>query len=119
MWSSGLPCHCRVAWKTDPPAFSGAGGGSGNPGSARQHMPLSISLLRAHPSFKSVSVERGLAGADPQADLSYIGMCHFLFDAVQSFIAAFTPHAATLQEDMPNYTNIVPVIQFNEVLLSQ
>lgn len=41
------------------------------------------------------------------------------FDAVESFIAAFTPHAATLQGDMPNYTNIVPVIQFNEVLLSQ
>lgn len=84
-----------------------------------RHMPLSISLLRAHPGFKSVSVERGLAGADPQAELPYVAMCHFLFDAVESFIAAFTPHAATLQGDMPNYTNIAPLIQFNEVLLSQ
>lgn len=84
-----------------------------------QHMPLSISLLRAHPGFQGVSVERGLAAADPQADLPYVAMCHFLFDAVESFIAAFTPHAATLQGDMPNYTNIVPVIQFNEVLLSR
>lgn len=84
-----------------------------------QHMPLSIGLLRAHPGFKSVSVERELAGADPQAGLPYVAMCHFLFDAVDSFIAAFTPHAATLQGDMPNYTNIVPLIQFNEVLLSQ
>lgn len=84
-----------------------------------QHMPLSISLLRTHPGFQGVSVERGLAGSDPLADLPYVAMCHFMFDAVDSFIAAFTPHAATLQGDMPNYTNIAPVIQFNEVLLSQ
>jgi len=29
------------------------------------------------------------------------------------------PHAAMLQSDMPNYTDIAPVIQFNEVLMSK
>ncbi len=86
-----------------------------------EHMPMSIGLLRDHPGFKGVSVESGLAlvGEDPQTGVPYVAMCHFLFDAIESFVAAFTPHAAKLQADMLNYTNIVPVIQFNQVLISQ
>jgi uncharacterized protein (TIGR02118 family) len=81
------------------------------------HMPLSISLLSAHPGFKGVSVESGLGGAKPGSKAAYVAMCHFLFDSVEDFMAAFVPHAATLQGDMPNYTDIKPVIQLSEVLL--
>jgi uncharacterized protein (TIGR02118 family) len=45
-------------------------------------------------------------------------MCHFSFDSMESFMAAFEPHAKVLQGDMPNYTDIHPVIQVNEVLIS-
>src|SRR5580765_5799158 len=83
------------------------------------HMPLSITLLSAHPGFKGVSVERGLGGAEPGTAAAYIAMCHFLFDSIEDFMAAFAPHAVRLQGDMPNYTNIKPVIQFNEVLISR
>src|SRR3954471_22158090 len=79
------------------------------------HMPLSIQLLSAHSGFKGVSVERGVGGAEPGAEATYIAMCHFLFDSVEDFMAAFMPHAAKLQGDMANYTDIKPVIQFNEV----
>ena len=83
------------------------------------HMPLSIELLSAHPGFKGVSVEHGLGGAEPGADAAYIVMCHFLFDSVESFMAAFMPHATKLQGDMPNYTDIKPIIQFSEILISR
>lgn len=83
------------------------------------HMPLSIELLSAHPGFKGVSVERGLGGAVPGTNAAYVAMCHFMFDAVESFMAAFTPHAAALQGDMPNYTDVEPIIQINEVLISR
>ena len=83
------------------------------------HMPLSIGFLSAHPGFKGVSVEQGLGGALPGIDAAYIAMCHFLFDSVESFLSAFTPHAEILQGDMPNYTDIVPIIQVNEVLISR
>ena len=83
------------------------------------HMPLSIGLLSAHSGFKGVSVERGIGGAIPGTDAAYIAMCHFLFDSAEDFMAAFTPHAAVLQGDMPNYTDIEPVIQINEVLISR
>jgi uncharacterized protein (TIGR02118 family) len=83
------------------------------------HMPLSIELLSIHPGFKGVSVEHGVGGAEPGTDAAYIAMCHFLFDSIEDFMAAFVPHAAQLQGDMPNYTDIKPVIQFNEVLISR
>ncbi len=82
------------------------------------HMPLSIELLSAHPGFRGVSVEHGLGGAVPGTNAAYIAMCHFLFDSVDNFMAAFAPHATVLQGDMPNYTDIEPVIQVNEVLIS-
>lgn len=83
------------------------------------HMPMSIELLSAHPGFRGVSVEHGLAGVIPGTKAPYIAMCHFLFDSQENFMAAFTPHAAELQNDMPNYTNIEPLIQINEVLISR
>lgn len=83
------------------------------------HMPLSISLLSAHPGFKGVSVERGLNGATPGSPPAYIAMCHFLFDSAEDFLDAFMPNAPALQGDITNYTDIEPVIQFNEVLISR
>ncbi len=83
------------------------------------HMPHSIRLLSAHPGFRSVSVERGAGGGAPGAQPAYIALCHYQFDSAENFMAAFAPHAATLQADMHNYTDIEPVIQFNEVLIER
>ncbi|MCK9396120.1 MAG: EthD family reductase [Methylobacter sp.] len=84
-----------------------------------KHMPLSIGLLSAHSGFKGVLVDRGLGGAMPGTDAAYIVMCHFLFDSVEEFMAAFMPHAEVLQGDIPNYTDIEPIIQLSEVLISE
>ena len=82
-----------------------------------RHVPRSIELLGSHPGFKGVSVDCGAAGAEPGTDAPYVIMCHFLFDSVDHFRAAFTPHATTLQVDVPNYTDIQPLIQISDVLL--
>lgn len=83
------------------------------------HMPMSIERLGGHLGFKGVSVERGIVGTVPGSEPAYAVMCHFLFDSVADFLAAFVPHADALQGDIPNYTDVEPVIQFNEVLLSR
>jgi len=41
------------------------------------HMPMSIERLCVHPGFRGVSVERGLDGAVPGTDATYVSMCHF------------------------------------------
>jgi uncharacterized protein (TIGR02118 family) len=83
------------------------------------HVPRAIEVLSRHPGFKGVSIDRGTAGAEPGTDARYVIMCHFLFDSLEDFFAAFTPHAIALQEDVPNYTDIQPLIQFSDVLLSR
>jgi len=83
------------------------------------HMPLSVELLSTHPGFRGVSVERGVGGAEPGTDAAYTAMCHILFDSVEDFMAAFVPHATTLQGDIKNYTDITPVIQVSEVVYSR
>jgi uncharacterized protein (TIGR02118 family) len=82
------------------------------------HMPRSIELLGKGKGYRGVSVERGLGGAAPGSAPTYVAMCHYLFDTADDFMAAFMPHAAELQGDIPNYTDIEPIIQIGEVAIS-
>lgn len=42
-------------------------------------------------------------------------MAHLCFDSVDAFQSAFAPHAQTIMGDIPNYADIEPIIQINEV----
>jgi uncharacterized protein (TIGR02118 family) len=42
-------------------------------------------------------------------------LAHLAFDSVDAFQAAFGPHAAAIMGDIPNYTNVQPVVQISEV----
>lgn len=79
------------------------------------HMPRSIELLSNYPGFRSVSVEQGLSGPEPDSPPAHVAACYYTFDSIDSFLAAFLPHAEELQIDMKNYTDIAPQIQFNEI----
>ena len=84
-----------------------------------RHMPRSIELLSGAKGFVGVSVEKGIDLEEPRIDSSYVAMCHYYFDSLEDFMTAFAPHAEELQGDIPNYTNIEPTIQINEVLTSK
>lgn len=80
------------------------------------HMPMSIEKLG--PALRGVSVEQGLGGTEPGSPPAYIAMCHLRFDSMDAFMAAFLPNAEALQGDIPNYTDIDPIIQFSEERIS-
>lgn len=82
-----------------------------------QHMPMTIAKLA--PALKHVSVEHGLGGVIPGAAPEFVAICHLYFDSVEAFQTAFGPHAAALQGDIPNYTDVRPIIQISEVKISQ
>jgi uncharacterized protein (TIGR02118 family) len=42
-------------------------------------------------------------------------MGHLYFDSVEDFQNSFGPHADAIMGDIPNYTNIEPVIQVSQV----
>jgi len=79
----------------------------------KSHIPMVQQKLGA--ACKSVAVEHGLGGAAPGSRPSYVAMGHLYFDSVEAFQAAFGPHAQAIMADVPNYTDIEPVIQVSEV----
>jgi uncharacterized protein (TIGR02118 family) len=62
-----------------------------------------------------VSFEEGVAGGIPGSPPAYRIMGHLLFDSVESFQATFAPHAQAIMGDIPNFTNVQPVVQISEI----
>jgi uncharacterized protein (TIGR02118 family) len=80
-----------------------------------KHMPLVKS--RMGDALKYYTVEKGLAGGTPGTPPTYVGMCHFYCDSVEAFQGSFGPHAEEILGDIPNYTDLQPIIQISEVVV--
>lgn len=65
------------------------------------------------------TIDKGLAGGVPGAAPTYVAMCHFFCESVASFQAAFGPHAQDIMGDIPNYTDLNPVLQISEVIVER
>jgi uncharacterized protein (TIGR02118 family) len=81
------------------------------------HMPLAIGTLGS--AIKAVSVDIGILGGMPGQAPPFAAICSFTCETVEAFTSAFLPNADVLQGDIPNYTDIAPVIQVSEIRLSQ
>ena len=82
-----------------------------------KHMPMV--KARLGDAYLSYSIDKGLAGGAPGSGPTYIGMCALYFDSVEAFQTAFAPHAKEIMGDIPNYTDLQPVIQISEVVVER
>lgn len=80
-----------------------------------KHMPLAKRLMGE--ACRYYTVDKGLAGGAPGAAATYVAMCHLFCDSVEAFQAGFGPNAEQLMADIPNYTDITPVVQISEVVV--
>ncbi len=80
-----------------------------------RHMPMVQATLGS--ACKAVAVEQGMGGGEPGAPATYVAMGHMIFESLEEFQSAFGPHAATLTADLPNYTDIKPVVQISSIIL--
>ena len=80
-----------------------------------KHMPLV--KARMGEACRSYTVDRGLSGDAPGSAPPYVAMCQLLCDSVEAFQSGFGPHAKEILADIPNYTDIAPVLQFSEVVV--
>jgi len=80
-----------------------------------QHMPMVQHKLGA--ACKRMAVEEGIAGGVPGAPATYVAMCHIFCDSVEAFQAGFGPHAKEIMGDIPNYTDLSPIVQISEVVV--
>jgi len=78
------------------------------------HLPMVNKLLGD--TLKGASVEKGLGGAAPGSAAPYAGIGNMYFDSVEDFGKAFGPNAEKIMGDLPNFTDIEPIIQVSEVM---
>ena len=64
------------------------------------------------------TVDKGIAGGEPGSPPTYVGMCHIFCNSVESFQAGFGPHAGEIMADIPNYTDLSPLIQISDVVVA-
>ncbi|GAA3579288.1 EthD family reductase [Snuella lapsa] len=80
-----------------------------------KHVPMVAGLLGD--AVIGATVEKGLGGGAPNQEATYVAMGNIYFETVESFENSFGPNADKIMGDIPNYTNIEPVIQISEVLI--
>jgi len=81
----------------------------------QKHMPMVRQKMGA--AVKSMGVEQGLAGGTPGAPITYRVIAHMTFDSMEAFQSAFGPQAESIMADVPNYTDLQPIVQISEVKL--
>ncbi|HEU4627164.1 MAG TPA: EthD family reductase [Steroidobacteraceae bacterium] len=80
------------------------------------HIPMVKRLLGG--ALKGCIVEQGVGGGAPGSKAEFSTLCHLRFDSVEAFQQAFGPHAAQIQNDIANYTNVQPIIQLSDIKVS-
>ena len=81
---------------------------------SNKHMPMVASLLGD--SLKLFAIDKGIAGRTPNDPIPYLAIGYLFFDKLSAYQNSFRPHAEKIRGDIPNYTNIQPIIQVSEVL---
>jgi uncharacterized protein (TIGR02118 family) len=77
------------------------------------HMPMVQEKVGA--ALKNVAFEGGLGGGTPDSPPPYAAMGHLYFDTIEDFQSSFGPHAAAIMADVPNYTDVAPVVQVSDI----
>ena len=80
---------------------------------ANKHMPMASDLFGD--SLKAMIIDKGLAGGAPNTPAPYVAVGYFYFADMATCQSSMGEHSKTLQADVPNYTNIKPVLQISEV----
>lgn len=76
----------------------------------KKHVPWVASLVG-----KSIEVRRGISSATG-SPAAFLCIATILVDSIAEFQTVFAKHGAEILADVPKYTNIEPIVQFDEVL---
>ncbi len=79
-----------------------------------KHMPM-VADLFGDP-LKRYAIDKGVAGRTPEEPLPYVAVGYFYFNTLTDYQNAFSANAEKILSDIPNYTNIQPVVQISEVV---
>lgn len=81
---------------------------------ANTHMPMVAGLFGD--ALKGLEIDKGIAGRTPDEPIPYLAVGYFYFEKLSDYENAFGPNAEQILSDIPNYTNIQPVVLISEVV---
>lgn len=81
---------------------------------SQKHMPMVAGLFGD--ALKLLEIDKGISGRTPEEPMPYVAVGYFYFDQLSDYENAFGPNAEKILGDIPNYTNIQPVVQISEVI---
>ena len=81
---------------------------------SNKHMPMVAGLLGD--SLKLLAIDKGISGRTPEEPTPYLAVGYLYFDKLSAYQNSFAPNAEKIVNDIPNYTNIQPVVQISEVI---
>ncbi len=79
------------------------------------HMPLVDQRMKPH-GLRSWSVTKGIGGGAPGSPAPFLMTATMDFDSIDQVQAGMGAEGPTLMADLPNFTNIQPQIQIDEIL---
>ncbi len=80
-----------------------------------KHMPMVAKRLAPH-GMNGWAVDKGIAGFAPGAPADYVIQAQLTFDSLEGLQAGMAAESAAILADIPNYTDLQPQIQINQVL---
>ncbi|MEM1260109.1 MAG: EthD family reductase [Bacteroidota bacterium] len=81
---------------------------------SKQHMPMVAALFGD--KLKGYAIDKGLTGRTPDDVVPYLAIGYFYFEQLSDYKEAFGPNAEKIRGDIPNYTNIQPIVQISQVI---
>ena len=80
-----------------------------------KHMPMAVERFGRH-GLTNSEVDQGISGGGPGSPAKYQIQAHFSFPTPEQMQAGLTAEAAALMADIPNFTDVRPEIQINNVI---
>ena len=79
-----------------------------------KHFPLLKSLFGD--ALKATAIDKEIAGGAPGAPVPFVAIGYLYFDTLAAFQNGMAANGSKILAEIPNYTDIQPVIQISEVL---
>jgi len=79
-----------------------------------KHFPLLRTLCGD--ALKATAIDKGIAGGAPGAPVPFLAIGYLYFDTLAAYQNAMKANVDKIRADIPNYTNVQPVIQVSEVV---
>ncbi|WP_136465283.1 EthD family reductase [Flagellimonas onchidii] len=81
---------------------------------SNKHMPMVADLLGD--AMKHYKIDKGIGARTPDEPIPYFAIGYLYFDQLSDYQNAFGPNAEQIVGDIPNYTNVQPIVQISEIL---